>query len=109
MQEALLGNRTVEKVLFFLHTYEKGYPKRMADVFHLSLNGIQQQLKRLEEGGVVVSELAGRTRIYQFNPRYPFLKEIKSLLEKAFTFLPEKELTEYYRLRTRPRRPGKPL
>lgn len=109
MLEALLGNRTVEKILFFLHVYEKGYPKRMADVFHLSLNGIQQQLKRLEEGGVVVSELAGRTRIYQFNPRYPFLKETRNLLGKALAFLPEDEVKEYYRLRTRPRRPGKPL
>lgn len=109
MLESLFGNITKEKILFFLYTYDTGYAKGMADLFNIPVNGIQQQLKRLEEGGIVVSQLLGKTRVYQFNPRYPFLKELKFFLEKAFLFLSKKEIARYYKRRTRPRRAGKPL
>lgn len=109
MLEYILGNITKEKILLFLYTYETGYAKGISDLFGIPVNGIQQQLKRLEEGSVVVSRLQGKTRVYQFNPRYAFLKELKGLLEKAFLFLPSKEVELYYKKRTRPRRAGKPL
>ena len=109
MLEFLLGNTTIEKILFFLETYEQGYPKGISKTFGISVNGIQQQLKRLENGGVVVSFLEGKTRLYRFNPRYPFLKELKTLLRRAMEFLSEKEIEQYYRKRTRPRKKGKPL
>lgn len=78
-------------------------------MFNIPVNGIQQQMDRLENGGVLVSSLVGKTRLYQFNPRYPFLKELKSLIQKAMDFLSENELNKYYRKRTRPRKKGKPL
>jgi len=107
MLEVILGNKTAEKVLFYVSVYGEGYAKKMADTFEVSLNGIQMQLKRLEDGGVIVSQLKGKTRIYQFNPNYAFLKELKAILIKAMGFLPEKTLNKYYRNRTRPRRKGK--
>ena len=73
----------------------------------MSLNRVQQQLQRLENGGIIVSQKKGKTRIYYFNPRYPFIKEIKALLEKAFQYLPEEIVEKYYRQRTRPRKKGK--
>jgi DNA-binding transcriptional ArsR family regulator len=73
------------------------------------VNRFQQQLRRLEDAGIIVSRLIGRVRIYTFNPRYPFLKEIKALIAEALEFLPEKERDAYYKKRTRPRRTGKPL
>lgn len=109
MLEPVFGNVTIEKILFFFETYGKGYPAGLAKLFGIPVNGIQQQLKRLEDGGVVVSLMAGRTRLYQFNPRYPFLKELRALIQRAIQFLPEKEIHKYYRNRTRPRRKGKPL
>lgn len=109
MLESILGNSTIEKVLLYFFVYEKGYAKAMADLFNIPINGIQQQLKRLEDGGVVVSILQGRTRVYQFNPRYPFLNELKNLLGRALLFLPEEEISRYYKNRTRPRRKGKPF
>ncbi len=74
MLESLFGNSTVEKILFYMLVYNNSYAKRMADSFGIPVNGIQQQLKRLEEGGILVNQLKGKTRLYQFNPRYPFLK-----------------------------------
>jgi hypothetical protein len=58
---------------------------------------------------VLASRLKGRTRLYVFNPRYPFLKELKALLEKALQFMPKAEKEKYYMPRLRPRRSGKPL
>ncbi len=69
MLEPILGNGTVEKILLFLSVYGEGYGTKMADTFNIPLNGIQQQLKRLEDGGVLVSQLNGKTKIYKFNPK----------------------------------------
>ncbi len=109
MLESLLGNSTIEKILFFLETYGQGYPKGISRTFNITVNGIQQQLKRLEDGGIVISSLEGKTRLYRFNPRYPFSNELKLLLCRAMEFLSEKEIEQYYRKRTRPRKKGKPL
>lgn len=109
MLEGVFGNITVEKVLFTLYVYGEGYPLGMAKTFGVSVNRFQQQLRRLENAGIVVSRLIGRVRIYTFNPRYPFLEELKGLVGKAYEFIPEKEKGAYYRKRTRPRRAGKPL
>jgi len=109
MLESVLGNGTIEKILFTLEAYGQAYPTGLSKMFNISVNGIQQQLKRLEDGGVVVSLMVGRTRQFQFNPRYPFLKELKALIQRAMEYLPEKEMQKYYRKRTRPRRKGKPI
>lgn len=109
MLEPLLGNSTIEKILFSIMFYERIYAGELSRIFNIPVNGIQQQMGRLENGGVVVSFKEGRTRVYQFNPRYPFLKELKNLLSKAMEFLPEEEIKRYYMKRTRPRKKGKPL
>lgn len=109
MLESLFGNVIVEKIFFYLLVYGEGYPLGMAKTFDVPVNRIQQQLKRLENGGIVVSRLMGNVRIYTFNPRYSFLKELKIFLTRAFAFVPEAEKSKYYVRRTRPRRTGKPL
>jgi sugar-specific transcriptional regulator TrmB len=102
MLEALLGNAVVEKVLFFLLAYGDGYARRISRVYGIPLNGVLQQLRRLENGGIIAGQYKGRTRVYVFNPRFPFLSELKALLQKAMDMLPEEELEKYYRMRTRP-------
>jgi len=109
MLEPVFGNATVEKVLFALEVYEQVYPTGLAKLFGIPVNGIQQQLKRLEDGGIVVSLMAGRTRLYQFNPRYPFLKELRTLIQKGLQYLPQMEIQKYYKNRIRPRRKDKLL
>src|ERR1700680_676435 len=109
MLEPVLGNATVEKVLLYLQNYNEGYASQIASTFSISLSVVQKQLKRLEDGGIIVSQSKGRTRLYLWNPRYPFRKELQSLLEKTFEFIPESEIKKFYRKRMRPRRSGKPL
>lgn len=111
MLESLFSGKNIEKILFFLLVNQSCYGRQLAQTFQQSLSPIQKALDRLENGGIIVSFLKGKTRIYQFNPRYPFLQELKSLLEKAYMFLPEEFKNKYYepKIRKRPRRKGKPL
>ena len=110
MLEALLGNATAEKVLLYLERYEEGYATAIADTFgNVSLHMVQRQLARFERAGLLVSVLKGRTRLFRWNPRYPFLKETRALLAKALRSLPSDERRLYFAQRRRPRRGGKPL
>lgn len=108
MLQPILGNNTMEKILFTLESFGQTYPTKLSKTFDIPVNGVQQQLERLERGGVVVSRLMGKTRLYQFNPRYPFLKELNILIKKAKEFIPQKEIEEKYKRRIRPRMKGKP-
>ena len=109
MLEAIFGNLTAERVLLFLHAYDEGYARQIADTFGTSLSVVQKQLHRLESGGVLVSRSMGRTRMFTWNPRYPFQAQLRQLLASAMEYLPDSEIKAYYRQRRRPRRAGKPL
>lgn len=109
MIEVLLGSKNAEKVLIYIFSREEGYPREVARFFNTDLKSIQKQMDKLEAGGVFVSREVGRTRPYVFNPRYPFLVELKSLLEKALSFYPQEEQDELIMNRRRPRARGKAL
>lgn len=109
MIEVLLGSKNAERVLIYIFARGEGYPREIARFFNTDLKSIQNQMDKFEAGGVLVSRAIGRTRPYQFNPRYPFLNELKSLLEKALSFYPVKEQEELIMNRRRPRSRGKEL
>ncbi len=109
MLEALFGTINRERVLLYLLAREEGYPREVAKFYGTDLRAIQNQFEKLEAGRVVYSRLIGNTRLYAFDPRYPFLAELKSLLEKALGFYPEEERNRLTMSRRRPRRKGKPL
>ena len=109
MLEIVLGSASAEKVLIFLLVREKGYANEITSFYNTDLSPIQNQMKKFEDGGVLVSFLEGRTRIYQFNPTYAFLPELKALLSKAFQFYSPGEIESLKMYRRRPRRTGKPL
>jgi hypothetical protein len=109
MIEVLLGSKNAEKVLLYIFTREEGYAREIANFYSTDLKPIQMQLDKFEKGGVLVSRSIGRTRPYEFNPRYPFLNELKALLQKALSFYPAKEQEELTVNRRRPRAKGKTL
>lgn len=108
MIETLLGNINKERILLFLYTQDSGYAREMSRIFNVSLRSIQLQLKTLEDGGVIVGFQKGRTWVYELNPRYFFIKELKALLGRLYEATPEDDKRKYYILRRRPRRKGKP-
>lgn len=109
MIEMLLGSVNREKVLLFIYARQDGYAREISRFFDTDLSQIQKQLEKLEIGGILASRALGRTRLYGFDPRYPFLIEIKNLLGRVLEFYPEKTRTELLANRRRPRRKGKPL
>ncbi|MCE9616729.1 MAG: helix-turn-helix domain-containing protein [Lentisphaerae bacterium] len=109
MLEPLLGSANSERVLLFVHSRGEGYATEIAAFYDTDLFGIQAQIEKLERGGVLVSRKVGRTRVVSFSPRYPFLKELRSLLTKALHFYPEEDRKRLVVIRRRPRRSGKPL
>ena len=109
MIEPILGSASSERVLMFLFARDQGYAREIARFFNSDLAPIQKQLEKLENGGVLVSKLAGRTRVFSFNPRYPMLDEVRKLLEKTLQFYPDDTHEALTMERRRPRRRGKPL
>jgi predicted transcriptional regulator len=109
MLQSLLGSENRERVLIFITARGEGYARQIASFFDTDLSPVQEQLDNLEEGGVLVSRKVGRTRLYEFNPRYPLVDELKVFLEKALSFYPEERKEKLLKNRRRPRRKGKPL
>ena len=109
MIETILGSASGERVLMFLFARDEGYAREIARFFDTDVAPIQKQLEKLESGGVLVSRLAGRTRLFSFNPRYPMVEELRKLLEKTLQFYPDDMREALTMVRRRPRRRGKPL
>ena len=109
MLEPLLGSIKRENVLMYLYGRDEGYAREISVFFKTDLSQIQKQMERLENGGVLYSRKVGKTRLYGLNPRYPFLAELKALLDKTLSFYPPDEKERLTMVRRRPRRKGKPL
>ena len=109
MIETLVGNRVAEKCLLFIANYGEGYINGIAKTFDIAPSQVKKQLERLEAGGIFVNKMSGHTKLFMFNPRLAYRKELQVLLEKALSLLPKSELTKFYRQRRRPRRTGKAI
>jgi hypothetical protein len=109
MLESLFGSISCERVLVFLTARDEGYAREIANFYTTSLAPLQKQLDKLEAGGVLASRTVGRTRLYVFNPRYPFLTELKAFLTKALSFYDPDLQSRLLLDRRRPRRRTKPL
>jgi len=101
------GGKTRTLVLVALSLLEESFPRELARVLEVPLNGIQQAIKGLEADGIVSGRTAGRTRLFRLNPSYFARKELKTYLQRLAE--PETELAgRVAALRRRPRRTGKP-
>lgn len=111
MLENLFGNKIIEKICFYLCANQKCYASELKRQFKRPLFSIQNALSKLEIQGILVSFMVGKTRVYQWNPRYPFLKEFQAFISKIYSCIPKEIKEQYYEpvVRKRPRRAGKPL
>ncbi len=105
----LFGNETAAKVILYLQTLESGYPRGIAQALKLPVSQVQRQLERMEREGVLASRMVGTTRVYQWNPRCGYLKELRALLTRGLDMLPDEVRESMFSERRRPRRKGKPL
>jgi hypothetical protein len=109
MLKGIIDTKNKEYVLLYLSANKEGYAREIARFYKTSLSPIQNQMDKLEIDGILSSKDVGKTRLYYFNPRYPFSKELNELLEKAIKFLPLSEREKLLMVRKRPRRKNKPL
>ena len=109
MLEGIFGNRTAEKVLLHIFHYGESHAAAIAKDFSTAVNPIIQQLNRFEAAGIIVSKESGRSRIYFFNPKSPFSKPVKEIIEKAYHSISLDERQKIFESRRRPRRKGKPV
>jgi len=107
--EQIVGSVNRERILIFLECREQGYAREISKFYSTELTPIQKQLKKLEDGGVIFSKKMGKTILFSFNPRYPFLKELRQLLAKVVSFYPEEEKDRLLLNRRRPRKRDKSL
>lgn len=107
--KGILRAESQEKILMYLLVRDTGYGKSIADFYGVPANPIQKQLVRLEQDGVIACQLIGKVRNYEFNPSYPFLDPLKSLLKAALEAYPTELIQQLMVQRTRPRQAGKPL
>ena len=96
MLDVLFGNKSVQRILYFLLINGKCYAGKLAKHFRSPLTPLQQGLAKLEEIGIVESYFEGKTRLYELNRDCPFLNELEALLRKTYTLLPAPEKKEYY-------------
>jgi DNA-binding transcriptional ArsR family regulator len=102
------GSASRTGALIALSLLEESYPRELARILEQPLFGIQRALAALEKDGLVAARTAGRTRLYQLNPRYFALRELQNLLSRMA--VPEEALrSRIADLRRRPRRAGKRL
>ena len=83
MLRTVFGSASRERILTFLVSNQEGYASEIARRGDLDLFAVQKQLEQFETDGLLQSRRVGRMRVYTFNPKYPLLKELKNLIEKA--------------------------
>ena len=102
------GGQVRTLVLLALSLLEESFPRELARLLEVPLNGVQQALRGLEVDGLVAARLVGRTRLYRLNPGYFAREELEGYLKR----LASAEIDLVSRTaqqRKRPRRTGKRL
>jgi hypothetical protein len=107
--DRIFGSVTTKRVLLHLFHYGEIHARAIAQDFNTSPSPFERQLNRLEDAGVLVSRLVGRTRLYQFNPKSAYTNALKKLVEVAYETMPLSEREKVFQERRRPRRKGKPV
>jgi DNA-binding MarR family transcriptional regulator len=102
------GSVTRTRLLVALRLMGSSYQRELARVLDVAVNGVQGALRSLERDGLVVGRSAGRTRLFELNPRYFAASEVRALLDKLSQA--ERDLQDRIALlRRRPRRTAKPV
>lgn len=84
MIEILISSKTRIKLLlkFFLNSNTTAYLRGLESDFGESSNSIRLELNRLENAGMLTSEMKGNKKIFQANKKHPLFSEIHSILRK---------------------------
>ena len=84
MIETLISSKTRIKLLlkFFLNAKTTSYLRSLEGEFGESTNAIRLELNRLEEAGMLSSEMKGNKKLYTANAKHPLFNEVRNILIK---------------------------
>lgn len=87
MLETLITSKTRIKLLLkFFSNDNKAYLRSLAEEYGESTNAVRTELNRLSEAGLLQSEAAGNTILYQANTQHPIYQDIRNLVAKYLGF-----------------------
>jgi len=84
MIESLITSKTRVKLLlkFFLNSETKSYLRNLEQEFGESSNAIRVELNRLEEAGLLKSEITGNRKFFMANTRHPLFPDLNNIIRK---------------------------
>jgi DNA-binding transcriptional ArsR family regulator len=68
---------------FFLNQNLSGYLQGLSKELDENTNSVRVELNRLEEAGLLASELDGRRKLYRVNPSHPLTSDLTSIVRKV--------------------------
>ena len=107
-QSSPFGSVTRTRILLTLRMVGSSYPRELVRLTGTALNAVQGAIRSLENDGLIVGRSAGRTRLFELNPRFFAASELRALLDKLA--VTDRGLQDAIAaLRRRPRRTSKAL
>ncbi|MCB0561330.1 MAG: ArsR family transcriptional regulator [Lewinellaceae bacterium] len=84
MIETLISSKTRIKLLmkFFINSHTTAYLRSLESEFGDSSNAIRVELNRLEQAGMLMSQMNGNKKIFRANTEHPLFREIHNILLK---------------------------
>jgi hypothetical protein len=84
MIEALISSKTRIKLLlkFFLNSSNKAYLRGLEEEFGESTNAIRLELNKLEQVGMITSDVQGNKKYFKANTKHPLFFDLNSIIRK---------------------------
>jgi DNA-binding transcriptional ArsR family regulator len=84
MIETLISSKTRVKLLlkFFLNSSNRAYLRGLEEEFGESTNAIRLELNKLEEAGMVSSNVQGNKKFFMANVKHPLFSDLNSIIRK---------------------------
>ena len=81
----LITSKTRLKLLlrFFVNQDVSGYLQGLSKELDENSNSVRVELNRLEEAGMLISELEGRKKLYRVNKSHPLTSDLTNMLRKV--------------------------
>jgi DNA-binding transcriptional ArsR family regulator len=98
-----------KNILLNIYRYKRMYAPALARDLGLTTSTVQYQLDKFEEAGLLVSELMGSVRIYEFNMKSKAAKLFLELIKYEYEAIPREGREKRFPERRGPRKKGKPI
>jgi DNA-binding transcriptional ArsR family regulator len=83
--DALISSKTRIRILMrlFLDAGHHAYLRQLAREFSVSPSQVRDELRQMNEAGLLVTRQEGRQTVYSANPAHPMFPELHSMVRKA--------------------------